>query len=285
LKRWKKRYGITGKLKNWLQDFLKNRVQKVVIEETVSKETKVISGAVQGSVMGPIFFLMFIGDITDDITANTKLFVDDAKVKSPVSKEEDVEHLQDNLDKLFEWEEKNKMKFNGSKFQLLRYGTNEELKNNTVYFTGHMEEVIEQSSSLRDLGVIMTDDGRFEDHINKVVKTVRQKVGWILRSFYTRRTDVMKQLWKSLVQCHIDYCSQLYMPGTAQGMQVIEKLLYDFSARVPEVREDNYWIRIAKLKMYSQERRMERYRIIYVWKILEGLYQIVGFNQVQIMSD
>ena len=94
-----------------------------------------------------------------------------------------------------------------------------------------MEDVIEQSSSLRDLGVIMTDNGRFEDHIIKVVKTVRQKVGWILRSFYTRRTDIMKQLWKSLVQCHIDYCSQLYMPGTASGMQAIEKYSMTFQQR------------------------------------------------------
>ena len=98
---------------------MKNRVQKVVIKETVSEEVKVISGAVQGSVLGPIFFLMFIGDITDDITANTKLFVDDAKIKSCINNEEDVEELQMNLDKLFKWEEENKMKFNGSKFQLL----------------------------------------------------------------------------------------------------------------------------------------------------------------------
>ena len=59
---------------------------------------------------------------------------------------------QENLDKLYKWEEENKMKFNGKKFQLLRYGTNDDLKNNTVYFTGHMEEVIEQFSSIRDLG-------------------------------------------------------------------------------------------------------------------------------------
>ena len=173
------------------------------------------------------------------------------------------------------------MKFNGNKFQLLRYGTNDDLKNNTVYFTGHMEEVIEQFSSIRDLGVIMADDGKFDQHIEKVVKKVRQKIGWILRTFYTRRTDILKQLWKSLMQCHIDYCSQLYMPGTVRGMLDIEKLFYDFSARIPEVGEDNYWIRLSKLKMLSQERRMERYRILYVWKILEGQAPNCGITLAQ----
>ena len=87
-----------------------------------------------------------------------------------------------------------------------------------------------------DLGVIMSDNGKFEDHLEKVVKTVRRKVGWILRTFSSRRTSIMKQLWKTLVQCHVDYCSQLYKPNTAQGMAEIEKLFLDFSAKIPEVR-------------------------------------------------
>ena len=48
-------------------------------------------------------------------------------------------------------------------------------------------------------------------------------------SFHTRRLDILKQLWKTLIQCHIDYCSQLYMPGQAQGMLALEKLLYDYT--------------------------------------------------------
>ena len=228
-----------------------------------------MSGAVQGSVLGPVLFLIFIGDLTKNLTASTKLFVDDAKVKKQILNEEDVENLQNNLDTLYTWEKTNKMKLNGEKFQLLRYGPNEEIKRDTLYFTSDMNEVISQFSSLRDLGIIMSDDAKFKEHIDKVANKVRQKIGWVLRTFYTRRTDILKQLWKTLVQCHIDYCSQLYMPSQHTDMQIIEKLFYDFSNRIPEVREENYWKRLQILKMYSQERRMERYRIIYIWKILE----------------
>lgn len=126
------------------------------------------------------------------------------------------------------------------------------------------------------MGVILSDDGKFQDHIDKVFKKVRQKVGWIMRSFYTRRTDIMKHFWKTLVQCHIDYCSQLYMPGQTQGMQAIEKLFYNFTLKIPEVKEENYWGKLVSLKMYSQERRMERYRILYVWKIIEGFVPNCG---------
>ena len=136
------------------------------------------------------------------------------------------------------------MLFNGGKFQLIRYGSNEKIKNNTLYFTDRTENIIEQLSSLRDLGVILSDNGRFQDHFEKMSKKGGQKVGWILRSFFTRRTDIMKHLWKTLVQCHIDYCSQLYMPGQAQGIQTVEKLFYNFTLKIPEIKEEHYWGRL-----------------------------------------
>ena len=214
-----------------------------------------------------------------EVKSKLKLFVEVAKFKSAIKNEGDVEKLQEDMDRLYFWQEDNNMKFNGAKFQLLRYGTDEDLKENTLYFTANMEEIIQQYSSLRDLGFIMTDNGRFEEHIDKVTRTVRQKVGWVLRTLYTRRSDIMKQLWKTLIQCHIDYCSQLYMPSLAHGMQSIEKLFYDYSSKIPEVREESYWKRLQSLNMYSQERRMKRYRIIYIWKTLEDFVPNCGVSQ------
>ena len=129
---------------------------------------------------------------------------------------------------------------------------------------------VHTSGCTRDLGIILIEDAKFNDHIDRVSKKVRQKVGWIMRSFYSRRLDHMKQLWKSLEQCHIDFCSQLFMPVQNQGMQAIEKLFYNFTSKLPTIREENYWDRLNILKMTSQERRMERYRIMHIWKILEG---------------
>ena len=266
----KTQFGIDGKIGKRFQKFLENRQRQILIEETKSKKSKVKSGSIQGSVLGPVFFLIFVRDISKDITANMKIFVDDAKIKDFIKTEEDVEKLQENIEKLYSWEAKNQMKFNGTKFQAVRYGPNEDLKNSTMYFTANMEDVIQQFSSIRDLGVMISDDARFETNIEKVVSKVRQKIAWVFRTFYTRREDVLKQLWKTVIQCHIDYCSQLYKPGQSRGMMAIEKLFYDYTLKIPDVRNENYWKRLASLKMYSQERRMERYRIIYIWKILEG---------------
>ena len=87
---------------------------------------------------------------------------------------EDVEKVQMELNKLEKWSSENNMEFNKTKFQVMRYGPDEELKNNTPYFSGNYEEVIEQYSSLRDLGVKLQDDGTFAEHIENVCRKARQ---------------------------------------------------------------------------------------------------------------
>ena len=77
-----------------------------------------MSGSIQGSVLGPVLFLMYIQDISKEITAKINIFVDDTKIKDVISKEKDVEKLQGELDKLFVWQDKNSMLFNGGKFQV-----------------------------------------------------------------------------------------------------------------------------------------------------------------------
>ena len=88
----------------------------------------------------------------------------------------------------------------------------------------------------------------------------------------------MKFMWKSLVQGHIDYCSQLYFPNQSSDLQKIENLLRTFTKKIPEVAHLDYWSRLKQLKMLSQQRRSERYRIIYTWKVLEGMVPNCGIQ-------
>ena len=106
-------------------------------------------------------------------------------------------------------------------------------------------------------------------------------MGWICRSFYTRRTHFMKQLYKSLVIPHLDYCSQLWMPVEIFQIEQVEKLQRDFFRKVPELKDKNYWEALKQMQMLSVQRRMERYRIIYCWKILNGLAPNCGLEEVE----
>ena len=223
--------GVIGKVGKWIQNFLKSRTQQVIVSGTKSGESQVLSGVPQGSVLGPLLFLIMINDITEGINSYTSLFADDTRVASKISSEDCVEKFQEDLDKLYTWQENNKMKFNGSKFEIMRYGSIEYLKENTVYFTPNMESPIEEKDTLRDLGIILTSDMKFKAHIDKVTATVNQKMGWILRTFRSREDYFMKVMWKQLLQPHIDYCSQLYFPGQSADLARIENLQRKFTKK------------------------------------------------------
>ena len=277
-----KKLKIKGKLGRWIADFLQGRKQAVIVDRVKSKWSEIISGIPQGSVLGPILFLIYISDIGEDLNVDTLVYVDDTKVKQRVNSEEDIECLQKELQKLDNWAKENNMKFNGKKFQVVRYGQNEELKNSTEYFAGNFEEIIERFETIRDLGVQLSDDASFDEQVEKVVKKARQKSGWIFRTFYCRKPAFLKQMFKSLVQPHIDYCSQLWMPLEGVNMDKIEKVLRDFSKRVPGLRDLGYWERLKTMGMNSEQRRLERYKIIYVWKAMEGLVPNCGLKWTNI---
>ena len=95
----------------------------------------------------------------------------------------------------------------------------------------------------------------------------------------------MQLMWKQLIQGHIDYCSQLYQPLQSGSLQRLENLQKVYTKKIPEVRMLNYWERLEHLKIISQQRRLERYRIIYTWKVLEGLAPNGGINTSGDISD
>ena len=266
-----KKLGVKGKLGRWIQNFLEGRTNQVLVDDQKSLVFFLLSGIPQGSVLGPILFLIYIADIGNDLSVEPLVYVDDTKVIKKIHNEEDVEKLQDDLSKLHKWGQENNMEFNKGKFVVLRCGKNTEIKESTTYFSGDTEEIIEEKESTRDLGVIMQNDAGFDEHIEKVCKKVRQKSGWLFRSFYNRQGWFLRHMWNSLIQPHIDYCSQLWAPGEGGELKKIENLLKDFTSKIPELKELSYWERLAKIKLNSQQRRIERYKIIYVWKTLENI--------------
>lgn len=93
----------------------------------------------------------------------------------------------------------------------------------------------------------------------------------LLRTFNTRDPGPMMILWKSIILSRLDYCSQLWSPSNVNEIQKIESLQRTFTTYIINMNNLDYWQRIKSLKLYSIERRFERYSIIYVWKLCEDL--------------
>ena len=107
----------------WIHNFLSKRQQCVAVNGTTSSEAQVRSGIPQGSVIGPLLFLIHISDINYEIADSTvSCFADDTRILLGIKDEEDTQILQNDLCKLYKLADTNNMKFNANKFELLRYG-------------------------------------------------------------------------------------------------------------------------------------------------------------------
>ena len=126
--------------------------------------------------------------------------------------------------------------------------------------------------------MIVNNQGTFSDHVDHICSKVKQKSGWIFRTFQCRKPYFLKILWKQLIQPHFDYCSQL-MNLNQTNINRLENLQRYYLRKMKSSGDLNYWERLKHFQMLSQERRMQRYKIIYVWKILEGRVPNCGITQ------
>ena len=265
-----KAMGIKGKLFSWIQEFLHNRTQSVLVNGTVSSPRKVKSGVPQGSVIGPLIFLVLISDI-DENTAHSLVasFADDTRVTKSIRQEEDAIDLQGDLFEIYKWSVDNNTEFNDTKFELVRYGKSDELKQATSYITPSFQ-VIQEKTSVKDLGVTLSSDGTFKSHVNKIIESAKSMSSWVLRTFTARDRKTMLTLYKSLIRPILEYASILWAPVAKGEIQALEQIQKSFIKKISGISRD-YHQALIELNLYSLERRRERYIIIHAWKILEGL--------------
>ena len=270
--------GITGKLHKWIESFLTGRKQRVVVQQHLSSETDVISGVPQGSVLGPLLFLVMISDIDAHTTTSfVSSFADDTRVMAGTSSSQDVTYMQNDLNIIYQWAQNNNATFNAGKFECLRYGRNQDLIASTAYLSNSATPIA-CSTSVRDLGVTMSSDATFNEHISKICTAASLKCGWILRTFKTRERLPLLILWKALVLPTLDYCCQLWTPAALGLIQRIEQVQVSYLKKIVGMNSYDYWEQLDMLNLYSLERRRERYIAIYVWKILENLVPNFGIN-------
>ena len=160
------------------------------------------------------------------------------------------------------------MEFNSTKFEVLKIGDNNNLKD-TQYKTPE-GSVIEETVMAKDLGVYFNNKGDFSDHIKIKKSKAKQISGYILRTFLTRKTEPMMLLFKSLVLPIIDYSCVVWSPHKLQEISMLESVQRYYTSKLEDMENLNYYERLKKLKIYSCQRRRDRYIIMYIFKIIHG---------------
>ena len=174
--------GITGKLGVWLYHFLTGRTHCVRSQGGDSFESPVISGVPQGTVLGPLLFIILMCDIHSGITSSSMVsFADDMRLYYGISNVDNCVIFQNDLDSIYEWATGNNMFLNAQKFQYICFNPCTTLSCNV--YTSSSLYIIDYSRHVFDLGIYVSSDCSFEFHITNLNKRTKHLTCWILRTF------------------------------------------------------------------------------------------------------
>ena len=272
-----KAHGISGNVLDWVQDFLTNRSQKVIINGAQSEEKEVTSGIPQGSVLGPILFVLYINDLPSNVQSEIRLFADDTKLFTRSDTKEACENLQKDLDTLQVWSEKWLLRFHPEKCHTLKLGHKKseatycmrKKDNDNNYTTINLEE----SEFEKDLGVYIDNKLNFKEHVNRSTSKANKIMGVIRRTFDYLSEEIFVQLFKSLVRPILEYGNSAWQPCNKSLCQEIENVQRRATKLLASIRDLPYPERLARLKLPSLEHRRKRGDMMEMYKYINNIYK------------
>ncbi len=275
-------YGIRGQANNWIRSFLSDRTQNVVLDGIASDPADVISGVPQGSVLGPVLFLLYINDLPDNIASSVRLFADDCVLYKNIHTDSDCQALQHDIDKLAEWEETWLMKFNAAKCHTLRV-TNHLPNIRLMYdYTLH-SRVLESVSTAKYLGLTFADNLSWGTHIHNVTSKANKTLGFLRRNLAFAPRDTRESAFKTMVRPQLEFASCIWSPYTETDISKVEKVQrtaarwvcrrWRNQSHVGEMLEDLGWPTLAQ--------RRDTASLAFFFKIHHGQVDIDRANYLQ----
>ncbi|KAJ8025928.1 Exosome complex component CSL4 [Holothuria leucospilota] len=298
--------GIRSNTLNWIESFLTNGHQQVVLEGISSNRAKVSSGVPQGTVLGPLLYLAYINDLPSKVHSKIRLFPDDCILYSKINTTEDSKRLQKDLDSLLSWEKDWQMSFNASKCFTLRV-THKKVPITNNYMMG--DTVLEEVKHHPYLGVELSNDLKWSTHISQITTKANKMLGLLKRNIYYCSKSTRSIAYKSLVRPKLEYCSTIWDPKHKLDRDKLEKIQnraarftvgdYSRDSSITKILADLEWERLhvrrtrSRLITIYKETHGERLGSADLYKAGEGTYirhgfifsSLAGYKKTSTVSD
>lgn len=252
-------YGIEGNLIKWIQCFLTDRTQKVSIRGSQSSSVPVTSGVPQGSVLGPLLFILYVNEIPEIVKSKMYMYADDSKL---LNESRNHRTIQQDLEILSNWSKTWLLKFNEQKCKTIHFGSGEE-----TYSLNGIE--LENSEAEVDLGVTITKDCKPSVQCGKAAQSAMIRLGILRRTFKHIDVESFKRVYTTYVRPKLEYAVQAWSPYYKKDCEVLEKVQKYATRLVPELKEMTYEQRLDKLNLYSLEDRRVRGDLIHTFKLFQ----------------
>ena len=263
--------GIRGNLFVWFSDYLCNRQQRVTIPGGTSVLRPVCAGVPQGSILGPLLFLIYINDIVCNIHSNVNLFADDTSLHMVVRNPSDTARLmQDDIARISSWADDWLVKFNPFKSESMVVSRK---RNKPVHPPLTMLDApIINVDSHKHLGLTLSSDGSWHTHINFIKEKAWTRINMIRCLKYTLNRKSLETLYLSFIRPVIEYADVVWDNCSAQEGEDIEKIQYE-AARIitgcTRLVSINDLLLESGLEPLSERRK--KHRLILFYKMVKGI--------------
>ena len=278
-------YGVRNNINHWIENFLTGRTQQVLLDGTKSTTAPVESGVPQGSVLGPLLFLLYINDLPEAISAEStaRLFADDCALYRNIKNEDDARCLQEDLVRLQKWEADWLMEFHPKKCQVLQITNKRKPIHYPYDIHNHKLDVVD---SAKYLGVTIQKNLKWNEHINQLTKKANSTTAFLRRNLHHCPSSTKSLCYLTLVRPLTEYASVVWDPFTTENINKLEmvqrraaRMVYSDYRTTSSVTT-----MLAQLQWNTLQERRAQHKAIMMYRIVNQLVDIPSQTLIPTIS-
>lgn len=269
--------GIRGNLWRWFKSYISNRTQKVVIKGFESQCVNISSGVPQGSILGPLLFILFINDI-DKCFEYSKflLYADDLKIYKIINVADDQIKLQTDLDRLSSYCDVNKLDLSINKCKTITFSKKKNISNYRYSLCG---TTLDKVNTIKDLGITLDSKLHFDIHIDNIINKAFQMYGFVVRSgVMFKQSSTFIYLFKSLIRCQLEYAVSIWNPLYEKYNYMLERIQKKFLRYIHykcHRKRLSYKTLLVKYKLINLKSRRAQLETMLLFDIVNNKYDSI----------